>query len=100
MVAALGGDPQPAADPVVGLRGLEGQVVEAEGDVGVGDAVVRQHQRALGALTFHERALLLKQFALSLTARKDELYDLSAKSGSTRRDSLSDIDGGIGTYIW
>ncbi|WP_345800377.1 phenylacetic acid degradation bifunctional protein PaaZ [Microbacterium sp. AZCO] len=56
-------------------------------------------QASLGALTFHQRALLLKEFALALTDRKQELYDLSARAGATQRDSLSDIDGGIGVLF-
>ena len=45
-------------------------------------------QPSLGALTFHQRAVLLKQFALALTARKDELYALSSRTGATKADSL------------
>lgn len=56
-------------------------------------------QSSLGALTFHQRAVLLKQFAVALTERKEELYDLSKRSGSTVRDSFSDIDGGIGVLF-
>jgi oxepin-CoA hydrolase/3-oxo-5,6-dehydrosuberyl-CoA semialdehyde dehydrogenase len=56
-------------------------------------------QRSLGALTFHQRAILLKQFAIALTERKQELYELSKRSGSTVRDSLSDVDGGIGVLF-
>ncbi|WP_295575164.1 phenylacetic acid degradation bifunctional protein PaaZ [uncultured Microbacterium sp.] len=56
-------------------------------------------QASLGALTFHQRALLLKQFALALTERKQELYDLSRSAGSTHRDSLGDVDGGIGVLF-
>ncbi|KRA22146.1 enoyl-CoA hydratase [Microbacterium sp. Root61] len=56
-------------------------------------------QRSLGALTFHQRALLLKQFGAALTERKQELYDLSKHAGATMRDSLSDIDGGIGVLF-
>ncbi|QEW00915.1 phenylacetic acid degradation bifunctional protein PaaZ [Microbacterium caowuchunii] len=56
-------------------------------------------QRSLGALTFHQRAMLLKRFALVLTERKDELYELSKHAGSTVRDSLSDVDGGIGVLF-
>ncbi|GAA2001865.1 phenylacetic acid degradation bifunctional protein PaaZ [Microbacterium ulmi] len=56
-------------------------------------------QRSLGALTFHQRALLLKQFALALSEHKRELYELSKHSGSTVRDSLSDVDGGIGVLF-
>ena len=56
-------------------------------------------QESLGALTFHQRAVLLKEFALVLQERKDELYALSERAGSTRRDSLSDVDGGIGVLF-
>lgn len=56
-------------------------------------------QQSLGALTFHQRAVLLKQFALALTQRKDELYALSARTGATRADSWVDIDGGIGVLF-
>ena len=56
-------------------------------------------QRSLGALTFHQRAMLLKQFALALTERKDELYAISARTGATKADSWVDIDGGIGVLF-
>ncbi|WP_248145943.1 phenylacetic acid degradation bifunctional protein PaaZ [Microbacterium aoyamense] len=56
-------------------------------------------QRSLGALTFHQRAVLLKQFAVALTERKDELYALSARTGATKQDSWVDIDGGIGVLF-
>src|SRR5690242_16011143 len=45
-------------------------------------------QQSLGALTFHQRAQLLKEFALVLSDHKQELYELSKHSGSTVRDSL------------
>ena len=56
-------------------------------------------QASLGRLTFHQRALLLKEFAQILTARKDELYALSSRTGATRGDSMVDIDGGIGVLF-
>ncbi|QAY64610.1 phenylacetic acid degradation bifunctional protein PaaZ [Xylanimonas allomyrinae] len=56
-------------------------------------------QESLGALTLHQRALLLKQMALALTARKGELYEASARTGATRRDSAVDVDGGIGVLF-
>ena len=56
---------------------------------------------ALRALTFHERAGLLKALAAHLNEadRKEELYALSAATGATRRDSMIDVDGGIGTLF-
>ena len=56
-------------------------------------------QASLGELTFHQRALLLKEFAQILTARKDELYALSSRTGATKNDSMVDIDGGIGVLF-
>lgn len=56
-------------------------------------------QASLGALTFHQRALLLKQLAQVLTERKDELYAISARTGATTTDSWIDIDGGIGVLF-
>ncbi|OZF33573.1 phenylacetic acid degradation bifunctional protein PaaZ [Rhodococcus sp. 14-2483-1-2] len=54
---------------------------------------------ALAALTFHERAALLKQLGLTLMAGKEEFYQLSRHTGATSRDSGVDIDGGFGTVL-
>lgn len=54
---------------------------------------------ALAALTFHERAGLLKQLGLTLMAGKEEFYELSRQTGATVRDSAVDIDGGFGTIL-
>lgn len=59
----------------------------------------REGQKSLGTLTFHQRAMVLKNLAIALNDRREELYALSERSGSTRRDSLSDIDGGIGVLF-
>ena len=56
-------------------------------------------QASLGELTFHQRALLLKEMALVLTDRKRELYALSSCTGATKIDSMVDIDGGIGVLF-
>lgn len=56
-------------------------------------------QATLGELTFHQRALVLKALAGHLNAVKDELYALSDQTGATRRDSMIDIDGGIGVLF-
>jgi oxepin-CoA hydrolase / 3-oxo-5,6-dehydrosuberyl-CoA semialdehyde dehydrogenase len=54
---------------------------------------------ALRALTFHQRAALVKQLAKFLTDHKDEFYTLSYATGATKGDSWIDIDGGIGTLF-
>jgi oxepin-CoA hydrolase/3-oxo-5,6-dehydrosuberyl-CoA semialdehyde dehydrogenase len=56
-------------------------------------------QASLGRLTFHQRALLLKNFAQALAERKTELYELSAHAGTTKTDAMVDIDGGIGVLF-
>ena len=54
---------------------------------------------ALRRMTFHQRALMLKEMAKYLSERKDGLYALSAATGATKSDSWIDIDGGIGTFF-
>jgi oxepin-CoA hydrolase/3-oxo-5,6-dehydrosuberyl-CoA semialdehyde dehydrogenase len=54
---------------------------------------------ALRALTFHQRAQILKGLGDALMARKEELYALSYHSGATRADSAIDIEGGAGTLF-
>ncbi len=55
--------------------------------------------RALRELTFHQRAALLKAVASHLREHRDELYELSAKTGATLGDSKFDVDGGIGVLF-
>lgn len=54
---------------------------------------------ALRALTFHDRARMLKALAAHLGKHKQALYDLSFATGATQSDHLIDIDGGIGTMF-
>ena len=54
---------------------------------------------ALRALTFHERAALLKAMAKHLNEIKDEFHALSLRTGATARDGMVDIEGGIGTVF-
>ena len=64
------------------------------------------HARGIGApglhrLTFQQRGKLLRALADALSARKEELYELSYATGATRPDSAFDIEGGIGTlYVY
>jgi oxepin-CoA hydrolase/3-oxo-5,6-dehydrosuberyl-CoA semialdehyde dehydrogenase len=53
----------------------------------------------LRALTFHQRAALLKALGKHLMERKDAFYALSAATGATKADSWVDIEGGIGTLF-
>lgn len=54
---------------------------------------------ALRAMTFHERAKMLKALALELSRHKDELYRLSHTTGATTPDAMIDVDGGITTML-
>ncbi|ALZ99322.1 phenylacetic acid degradation bifunctional protein PaaZ [Corynebacterium glutamicum] len=56
-------------------------------------------QKNLKALTFHERALKIKELALYLNEHKDVLYQLAMCSGANKRDNFVDIDGGISTMF-
>ncbi len=53
----------------------------------------------LRAMTFHQRARMLKAMAQQLLAGKEELYQVSAATGATKADSWIDIEGGIGTFF-
>ncbi|MGH3315350.1 MAG: aldehyde dehydrogenase family protein, partial [Nocardioidaceae bacterium] len=48
---------------------------------------------------FVERAGMVKDLAKALGARRDELVELSARTGATAADAAVDVDGGIGTAL-
>jgi oxepin-CoA hydrolase / 3-oxo-5,6-dehydrosuberyl-CoA semialdehyde dehydrogenase len=54
---------------------------------------------ALRELTFHQRAALLKSLGLMLREHRQELYELSARTGATLGDAKFDVDGGIGVLL-
>ncbi|ADZ70576.1 phenylacetic acid degradation bifunctional protein PaaZ [Polymorphum gilvum] len=71
---------------------------------GIDFAEVLAHGRtkggpALRAMTFHQRAGLLKDLAKLLMDAKEEFYALSSATGATRTDGWIDIEGGIGTLF-
>jgi oxepin-CoA hydrolase/3-oxo-5,6-dehydrosuberyl-CoA semialdehyde dehydrogenase len=53
----------------------------------------------LRALTFQQRAAVLKKAGTHLQEHKQALYDLSFATGATSRDAAVDVDGGIGTLL-
>jgi oxepin-CoA hydrolase / 3-oxo-5,6-dehydrosuberyl-CoA semialdehyde dehydrogenase len=79
------------------------QIAEVSSDgVDFGAALV--HGRSVGGpalrqLTFHERAALAKSLGLMLNEHREELYQLSYRTGATLPDSKFDIDGGIGVLL-
>lgn len=88
-----------AATPLLdAVSGAQVARVSAHG-VDIGTAVT--HARTNGApglqsMTFTDRAGLLRQLVAAVTDAKQELYELSARAGATRRDAWFDVDGGIG----
>ena len=54
---------------------------------------------SLRAMTFHERANMLKALGKHLMDKKEDFYRVSAWTGATRADSWVDIEGGIGTVF-
>ena len=83
---------------------VTGEVVAETGSQGLDFKAMLNHSRnvggpALRAMTFHERARMIKSLAEAIMARKDELYELSWPTGGTRQDNWIDIEGGAGTLF-
>lgn len=83
---------------------VTGEEVARVSTTGIDMAAVLDYGRRVGGpalrkLTFHERALKLKEIAVYLQERKEELYALSARTGATKIDHKFDVDGGIGTLF-
>src|SRR4051812_30387917 len=83
---------------------VTGQTVARISSTGLDVPGMLDHARTVGgpalrALTFHQRAGLLKQLGLRLMADKDDVYALPRRPGATARDSAGDVDGGFGTLL-
>ncbi|HEY5349297.1 MAG TPA: phenylacetic acid degradation bifunctional protein PaaZ [Candidatus Lustribacter sp.] len=83
---------------------IDGHPVAQASSAGLNFAELTNYARTIGGrelrkLTFHQRAALLKALALYLNDRREPLYELSYETGATKRDSVIDIDGGIGTLF-
>ncbi|RZU62297.1 phenylacetic acid degradation bifunctional protein PaaZ [Zhihengliuella halotolerans] len=81
-----------------------GEPVARFGSQGLDLAAMVAHARGtgqeeLGKLTLHERALKLKELAMFLNERRQQLYEVSFGTGATKIDSMVDIDGGIGVLF-
>jgi oxepin-CoA hydrolase / 3-oxo-5,6-dehydrosuberyl-CoA semialdehyde dehydrogenase len=84
------------------LDAATGEVVALLPETGPDPAAMLAHARRVGgpalrALTFTQRAAILKALARQLTGHLDEFAELSTRTGATRRDTAVDVDGGIGT---
>jgi oxepin-CoA hydrolase/3-oxo-5,6-dehydrosuberyl-CoA semialdehyde dehydrogenase len=91
-------DGQPLRDAVTGEEVAR---ISTEG-VDLGAAM--DYARAVGgpalrALTFHQRAALVKRAAEHLREQRDQLYALSACAGATRYDARFDVDGGLAVLL-
>ncbi|WP_300974416.1 phenylacetic acid degradation bifunctional protein PaaZ [Sphingomonas sp. LHG3406-1] len=83
---------------------IDGSAVALTGSGGLDFGAMARFARdvggpALRALTFHERARMLKALGLAILARKEELYALNYATGATRKDGWIDIEGGAGTLL-
>ncbi|MBL0937131.1 MAG: phenylacetic acid degradation bifunctional protein PaaZ [Rhizobiaceae bacterium] len=83
---------------------VTGETIAEIGSGNLDFAAMAHHARTVGgpalrALTFHQRAHLLKAVAQYLNERRDALYELSYDTGATKADSMIDIDGGIATMF-
>ncbi|MEO0653836.1 MAG: phenylacetic acid degradation bifunctional protein PaaZ [Pseudomonadota bacterium] len=94
--------------PGAGARSIAdavtGEVFATAGNAALDVAGMREFARATGgpalrAMTFHDRARMLKALAMYLDQRKEGLYQLSYRTGATLADAKIDIDGGIGTVF-
>lgn len=83
---------------------ITGEVVALTGSRGLDFGAMLAHARdvggpALRAMTFHQRALMIKALAQAIMERKEELYELAYSTGATRNDNWIDIEGGAGTLF-
>lgn len=95
-------EPGDAARPIA--NAITGEVFAQAGGGNLNFADVLSYGRekggrALRAMSFHERADMLKKLALHLNEHKTGLYEVSYATGATATDHMVDVDGGIGTLF-
>ena len=83
---------------------ITGQLIARAGNGSLDTEAMLEFGRTIGgsalrAMTFHERAKMIKALAQHLNEHKEALYDISFATGATQKDHLIDIDGGIGTLF-
>ena len=86
------------------LDAVTGEQVTTISSAGIDMRAVLEYGRTVGgpslrALTFHQRAAMLKSVGLFLRDHRPDLYALSARTGATLADSKFDVDGGIGVLL-
>jgi len=83
---------------------LTGKVIAEAGNDALDVQAMIGHAREVGgaslrALSFHDRARLLKALALYMREHRQVLYELSYESGGTLSDRTIDVDGGVGQVL-
>lgn len=86
------------------LDAATGEVVATIDSTGIDFAAALDYGREvagpkLRAMSFHDRAGMLKALGLRLMELKEEFYAESLHTGATRSDGWIDIEGGIGTML-
>jgi 3,4-dehydroadipyl-CoA semialdehyde dehydrogenase len=82
------------------------ETIAQAGSAGIDFAAVLDYARetggpALRAMTFAQRAALLKEMSKVLRDHRDELLEISAlNTGTTKPDGSFDVDGGSGTLAY
>ena len=86
------------------VSAVDGSPVARAGSGGLDFGAMLGHARTVGgpalrALTFHQRARIVKGLGLAVLAAKEQLYALNVHTGATRRDGWIDIEGGAQTLL-
>src|SRR6185503_16382858 len=90
--------------PAVLRHAVTGEPIAQCSSQGVDFRAAVEHARSVGgpalrALTFHQRADLLKKLAGALNEKLPEFYTIAATYGATKADAWIDIEGGIGNLF-
>jgi len=83
---------------------ITGEVIASAGNDALDVQAMLDYARnvggpALRALSFHDRARMLKALSGHLNQHKQALYEASFDTGATMSDHMIDVDGGIGTMF-
>lgn len=91
-------DGQPLRDAATGevVATIDSTGIDFAGALAYGREVAGPKLRAM---SFHDRAGMLKALGLKLMELKEEFYAESLHTGATRSDGWIDIEGGIGTML-
>ncbi len=86
------------------FNSVTGEVVAMATTKGLDFGDILRYGRKTGGptlrkMTFQQRGNMLKKLALYLTKRKEQFYEVSYKTGATRKDSWVDIEGGFGNLF-